>query len=137
MANPSLRYEEQEPGLADLVRRLSDDSRRLVSDEVRLAKLEASDGVRTASRGAMWLGVAFGALVVALTALTVLLTVLLGRLLGNLWAGALVAGALEALVGFLLLRRGLSLYREPSYSLEQTRAELAETARWAKRPTAT
>ena len=61
MADPSLRAAEQEPGLADLVRRLSDDSRRLAGDEVRLAKLEVGEGMHSATRGAMWLGVAFGA----------------------------------------------------------------------------
>jgi len=137
VANPSLREAEQEPGLADLVRRLSDDSRRLVGDEVRLAKLEVGEGMSSATRGAMWLGVAFGAAVVALTAVTVLLSVLLGRLLGNLWAGTLLTGALELLAGWLLLRHGLALYREPSYTLEETRTELARTARWVKRPTAT
>jgi len=137
VANPSLRAAEQEPGLADLVRRLSDDSRRLVGDEVRLARLEVGEGMHSATRGALWLGVAFGAAVVALTAITVLLSVLLGRLLGNLWAGTLLTGALELLAGWLLLRRGLALYREPSYTLEETRTELARTARWVKRPTAT
>jgi uncharacterized membrane protein YfcA len=67
----------------------------------------------------------------------VLLSVLLGRLLGNLWAGTLLTGALELLVGWLLVARGLAIYRRPSYTLEETRAELAETARWVRRPTAT
>ena len=133
MANPTLRDAEQEPGLADLVRRLTDDSKRLMGDEVRLAKLEVRDGVRTATRGAMWLGIAFGAAVIAAVAVTVLLAVLLGRLLGNLWAGTLLTGAIELLVGWLLLRHGLSLYREPSYTLAETRAEVAETVRWARR----
>jgi hypothetical protein len=128
-------YVENGAGVADLVRRLTDDSRRLVTDEVRLAKLETREGVRTSARGAMWLAVAFGAAVIGLTAVTVLLSVLLGRLLGNLWAGALLTGVLELIVGYLLLRHGLSLYKEPSYSLEETRSELARTARWVKRPT--
>ena len=135
MTADRLHFAEDEPGIAELVRRLTDDSKRLVSDEVRLAKLEVRDSVRTGARGAMWLALAYGAAIVALTALTVLLSVLLGRLLGNLWAGTLLTGALELAVGFLLLRRGLTLYREPSYTLEETRASLAATARWARNPT--
>jgi hypothetical protein len=134
MTTNRLTFAEDEPGITELVRRLTDDSRRLVSDEVRLAKLEVRDGVRSGARGAMWLALAFGAAVVALTALTVLLSALLGRLFGNVWAGTLAAGVLELLAGALLLRHGLALYREPSYTLEETRASVAATARWAKNP---
>ena len=128
---------DPEIGIPDLVRRLTDDSGRLIRDEVRLAKLEAGDAMHTALRGSMWLAVAFGAGVVALTALTVLLTMVIGRLLlGNVWAGALITGALEIVAGGLMLRYAVALYREPaSYTFGATRAEIAETARWAKSPT--
>ena len=137
MASRPLHMTDDDPGIADLVRRLTDDSKRLVTDEVRLAKLEVQESARTGARGAMWLALAFGAAVVALTALTVLLSALLGRLFGNVWAGTLVTGVVELLVGFLLLRHGLALFREPSYSLEETRASVAETARWVKSPRTT
>lgn len=127
---------EPDVGIPDLVRRLTDDSSRLIRDEVRLAKLETGEAVHVGVRGSMFLAAAFGAGVVALTALTVLLTVLLGRLLGHVWAGALITGALELVVGGLALRHAAALYREPaSYSLGATRAELAETVRWARSPT--
>ena len=120
-------------GIGDLVHRLTDDSKRLVANEVSLAKLELRESVRTGARGAMWLGIAFGAAVVVLVAVTVLLAVLLGRLLGNLWAGTLATGLLELGIGFLALRHGLARYREPSsYTLGETRASLADTARWAR-----
>jgi len=120
-------------GIGDLVHRLTDDSKRLVSNEVNLAKLELRESVRTGARGAMWLAVAFGATVVVLVAVTVLLSVVLGRLFGNLWAGTLATGVLELLAGFLALRHGLSLYRAPSsYTLGETRESLADTARWAR-----
>lgn len=120
-------------GIGDLVHRLTDDSKRLVANEVSLAKLELRQSVRMGARGAMWLAMAFGAAVVVLVAVTVLLSVVLGRLLGNLWAGTLLTGVLELAVGFLALRRGLALYREPSsYTLGETRASLADTARWAR-----
>ena len=136
MGTRSMGHADGDSGVADLVRRLTDDSKRLVGDEIRLAKLEVREGLHTSARGAMWLAVAFGAAVVALTALTVLSSVLLGRLFGNLWAGTLVTGVLELAAGFLLLRHGLALYAKPSYTLEETRASLAETARWVKHPAA-
>lgn len=131
-----MRETNGDAGIGDLVHRLTDDSKRLVTNEVQLAKLELRESVRTGARGAMWLAIAFGATVVVLVAVTVLLSVVLGRLFGNLWAGTLVTGVLELAAGFLALRHGLALYREPSsYTLGETRASLADTARWARSST--
>lgn len=118
-------------GIPDLIRRLTNDSKRLVTDEVQLAKIEAKESLHHATRGVLWLALAFGAGVVMLVAVTILLTSLLGRVMaGHMWFGALVTGVIELAVGAWLLRKGLSAFAEPSYSLEQTRASLAETASW-------
>ena len=118
-------------GIPDLIRRLTNDSKRLVTDEVQLAKIEAKESLHRATRGVLWLALAFGSAVVMLVAVTLLLTSLLGRLMsGHMWFGALVTGVIELAVGAWLLRKGLSAFAEPSYSLEQTRASLAETASW-------
>ena len=122
---------DPDTGIPDLIRRLTNDSKRLVTDEVQLAKIEAKESLHRATRGALWLALAFGAGVVMLVAVTLLLTSLLGRLMsGHMWFGALVTGVIELAVGAWLLRKGLSAFAEPSYSLEQTRASLAETANW-------
>ena len=117
MASRSHPPLDPDVGIPDLVRRLTDDSKRLVADEVRLAKLEVQESIRTATRGLMWLAVAAVCGIVTLVALTVLGAVLLAGLLGNWWAGALVVGAVEVAVGFLLLRTGIAGYREPAYTL--------------------
>lgn len=123
---------EPDVGITDLIRRLTTDSKRLVTDEVQLARIEAKDSLHRASRGVMWMVLAFGAMVVMLVALTLLLTSLLGRLMnGHMWFGALVTGVIELALGAWLLKRGLSAYAEPSYTLEQTRASLADTAHWS------
>ena len=120
-------------GLPDLVRRLSDDSKRLMSDEVRLAKLEIKDGVKNAGRASLWLGVAFAMTVVAMVALTLLAVTLIGRLsAGHMWIGAIVTGVVELAVAAWMITRGLSALAEPSYTLEQTRESLTETTDWAK-----
>jgi uncharacterized membrane protein YqjE len=124
---------DPDAGIPDLVRRLTDDSKRLVRDEVRLAKLETADGLRRGARGALWLGLAFGAGVVALVALTLLLVSLLGRWIGHhYWAGALIVGVVELVCALLLIRRGLTTLRSPSYTFEASRAELKETVDWAR-----
>jgi uncharacterized membrane protein YqjE len=123
---------DPDTGIPDLIRRLTDDSKRLVTDEVQLARLEARESMHRATRGALWLGLAFGVAVIMLVALTVFVATLIGRLIsGHMWVGAIITGLVELAVGAWLLRRGLSTYAEPSYSLEETRSSLSDTTHWA------
>ena len=122
---------EPDVGIPDLIRRLTDDSKRLASDEVQLAKLELSDSITHVSRGTLWVALAFGAGVVAAAALTVFLAALIGRLFSfNYWVGAVITGLLELGVGYLLIRGGIKAFSKPSYSLEQTRESLKDTTAW-------
>jgi uncharacterized membrane protein YqjE len=118
---------DPDTGIPDLIRRLSDDSKRLVTDEVQLAKMEAKDGLHRVTRGALWLGLAFGAGVVMLVALTVLVVTLIGRIdNGHMWLGAILTGVIELGLGAYLLKRGLGTLTQPSYTLAQTRASLKD-----------
>ena len=126
---------DPDTGIPDLIRRLTDDSKRLVTDEVQLAKLEAKESLHRASRGALWLGVAFGVAVIMLVALTVFVATLIGRIAsGHMWVGALVTGVIELGLGFWLLKRGLATYTKPSYTLKETRGSLADTKHWVAAP---
>lgn len=123
---------DPDAGIPDLIRRLTDDSKRLVSDEVHLAKLEAKDSLHRATRGTIWMALAFGVSIVMFVALTVFVATLIGRIAnGHMWVGALVTGIIELGLGAWLIKRGLSTYTEPSYTLEETRSTLSETAHWA------
>jgi uncharacterized membrane protein YqjE len=124
---------DPDAGIPDLIKQLGDDSKRLVADEVRLAKLEMKESMQRAGRGAVQLAVAFGIGVVMLVALTLFLVTLIGRFAaGHMWVGALVTGVIELIVAVVLLRKGMGILREPSYSLEATRAALKDTAVWAR-----
>lgn len=124
-------------GIPDLIRRLTEDSKRLVGDEVRLAKLEISENVHAGARGALWLAVAFGVGIVGLVGFTIFAVTLIGRLAsGNMWVGALVVGVLELVVAGLLVKRGLAAYAKPSYTLEETRGSLRDTTAWVAHPRA-
>ena len=124
-------------GIPDLIRDLADDSKRLLTDEVQLAKLETKESLKRASKGGLWLAMAFGIGVVTLVALTLLLVTLIGRLAnGHMWVGALVTGALELLGAMYLFKRGFGALKEPSYTLEETRESVKNTARWARHPRA-
>jgi hypothetical protein len=114
-------------GIPDLVRRLGDDSKRLVRGEVRLAKLEIRDNVKRSGRGVLWLAISFGVGVIALVALTLFLATLIGRLVGgHMWVGALATGVIELGLAAFLLKKGLATFKQPSYTLEETRAALQE-----------
>jgi hypothetical protein len=123
---------DPDTGIPDLIRRLTDDSKRLVTDEVQLAKLEAKDSLHRATKGALWLGLAFGAGVVMLVALTLFLITLIGRIVnGHMWVGAIVVGLLELGLGGYLLKRAFTTLAAPSYTLAESRHALSDTANWA------
>ncbi len=120
-------------GIPDLIRDLAEDSKRLIVDEVQLAKLETKESVKRASKGVMWLGLAFGVGIVTLVGVTLLLVTAIGRLVnGHMWVGALSTGVLELVVAMFLFKRGFGALKEPSYTLEDTREAAKETVRWAK-----
>lgn len=124
---------DPDAGIPDLVRRLVDDSKRLAQDEVALARLELRDRAHAAARGGIWLGVAFGAGIVALIALTVFLAALIGRAIHHhYWAGTLIVAALELALGAALVLRGLRTLQRTQFTLPATRQEAKRTAQWAK-----
>ncbi len=123
---------DPEAKVVDLIGRLIDDSRRLASDEVRLAKLETGESLHVGARGAIRIAIAFGVGIIALLAFTLFLATILGRVTGELWIGTLIAGALEAIVGALLVMLGVKRLARADYTLGQSRAELRETALFVK-----
>jgi len=123
----SHRYAQTDPdtGIPDLIRRLTEDSRRLASDEVQLAKLELQDSIHGGVRGVVWTAVGLAVGVVAAVALTVLLVAAIGALIDhNYWAGALIVGAVELLAGWLFLRRGVAAIKAPRLTVRKGAAQI-------------
>ena len=124
---------DPDTGIPDLIHRLTEDSKLLVTNEVRLAKLEAKDSMKRATRGVMWMALAFGVGVVVMAALTIFLTTLIGRIAnGHMWLGAIVTGVLELAIGGWLIKRGIGAMTEPSYTLEESRHAIKDTANWVR-----
>jgi uncharacterized membrane protein YqjE len=122
---------EPDVGIPDLIRRLTDDSKRLAGDEVRLAKMELADSIHSVSRGTLWVALAFGTGVVAIAALTVFLAAAIGRMASyNYWVGAVVTGLLELGLAYFLIKRGIKAFSRPSYTFEETRQSLKNTTAW-------
>jgi uncharacterized membrane protein YqjE len=116
---------DPDKGIPDLVSQLASDSKRLLKNELRLAKLETRESVGRASRGALWLAVAFAFVVVAIVAFTLFLATLIGRLVGaHYWVGAVITGVLELALGFWLVKRGFKDFAKAPYSMPETRATL-------------
>ena len=122
---------DPDTGIPELISRLGDDSKRLVNDELRLAKLEVRDHLKQSSKDAMWLAVAFGLAVVAMMAFTLFVITLVGRVLnGHMWVGALGVGVIELGLGYFLIKRGAHAFKDESYSLAITRESLKDTQVW-------
>ena len=116
---------DPDKGLNDLVKQLGDDSKRLLGDEVRLAKLETAENLYRAGRGALWLGLAFGIVVVSLVAFTLFFATFFGRIAnGHYWVGAMLTAAIEAAGGLWFLQKGMASLKRAPYSLPETRAGL-------------
>lgn len=123
---------DPDTGIPDLIRRLTEDSKRLVTDEVQLAKIEAKDSIKRGTKGVIWLALAFGVSVVMLVAVTIFASTLIGRLAeGHMWVGALVTGIVELTLGGWLVKKGITALADPSYSLAASRESLKDTANWA------
>lgn len=134
---PTMPGIDPDAGIPDLIRRLTDDSKRLVADEVRLAKLELGENIHAGARGALWLTLAFGVGVVGMVALTIFVATLIGRAVnGHMWFGAVVVGVLELVVGVVLVKKGMAAFGEPSYTLAETRDSLKDTTTWVTHPRA-
>jgi hypothetical protein len=116
---------DPDKGINDLVRQLGDDTKRLLSDEVRLAKLETAEGMHRAGRGALWLGVAFGVAIVMLVAFTLFFATAFGRIAnGHYWVGAFLTAAIEIALGLWLVQRGIKAFGQAPYTLPESRAGL-------------
>lgn len=116
---------DTDKSVIELVRQLTDDSKRLVGDEVHLAKLESAEALARVGKGAIWLALAFGVAVVMLVAFTLFFATLFGRIAyGHYWVGALLTAALEIALGLWLVQRGVGILKRSEYSLPETREGL-------------
>lgn len=121
-------------GIPALIRQLTDDSRQLARDEVRLAKLEASDVLHNAGRGGVHVLIAFGSAFVALAALTVAAVAGINQAVpGRPWLGLLVVGAAELIAGWFLIHGGHHTLKTPAASLPEEPTSLEHTDVWLTR----
>jgi hypothetical protein len=120
--------------LGELFSELAQETSTLVRQEVNLAKTEMSQKASTAGKH---LGVlaAGGALAYAgLLAILAGVIALLNDVM-PLWASALLVGIVVAIVGYLLIRKGLDALKREDFAPRETIETLKEDQQWAKEQT--
>lgn len=117
--------------LGELFSELAQETSTLVRQEVNLAKTEMSQKASTAGRqvGVLAAGgaVAYAGLLAILAGVIVLLNDVM-----PLWAAAFLVGIVVAVVGYLLIRRGLNALKREDFAPRETIETLKEDQQWAK-----
>lgn len=117
--------------LGSLFTELTRETATLFRQEVALAKAELADKAKQAGRGAA--EVAIGGLVLFVALQALVATAILG--LANVvesWLAALIVAVVLALVGIVVLARGLANVRSESLTPKRTIDSLRDNTRWAK-----
>ena len=117
--------------LGELFAELAQETSTLVRQEMNLAKTEMSQKASRAGKhvGALAAGgaVAYAGLLAILAGLIVLLDEVM-----PLWLSAFLVGVVVALVGYLLVRRGLDALKREDLAPRETIETLKEDKEWAK-----
>jgi uncharacterized membrane protein YqjE len=115
-----------------IVRDIVHDAEEMIRSEVRLAKTELQEKVRTASEAGGWLAAAAGTALFAgacfvVTCIAALMVVV------PLWLAALIMAILLSGVAAALFLHGRDRIKRAQPVLRQTRETLREGAQWLKR----
>ena len=131
--------ERDERSIGDLFSELTSETTTLVKQEIRLVKAEATQEAKEAGAA---IGSALAGGAVAYTGLITLVIGLgwgLGRLLDEgldlIWLGLLIVGAIVALIGYFMLKKGLDKIQQLSPPLDTTTQTLKEDKQWLKAQT--
>ena len=136
MAQPmDAPIEPQDPrqqSLGELLRRLADQTSRLIRQELRLARAEMTEKARGYSRGAAMMAAAAAVGLLAGIALTLFFIYLL-RLAMPLWAASLIVTVVYGVIAFALFKTGQRRLEEASPPVpEETIDTVKEDVEWLK-----
>ncbi|HEX5159764.1 MAG TPA: phage holin family protein [Ktedonobacterales bacterium] len=127
------RQRPQEASLGDLFTRLTQDMSRLIRQEVQLARREVTDKATDIGKNIGMLAaggaVAYGGYLFLLGALVYGLISLFAL---PVWLSFLIVGVLAAVVGFILIQRGIDALKRTQLTPQQTVDTLKEDVAWAK-----
>lgn len=126
--------------IGELFKKLRNESATLFRQEMQLAKVETLEKARMYGRNSALLGV--GAAVAMLGMVFILLGLSHGLTalfvsagltpMTSLWLGPLAVGVVVAIVGYIVLRKGLNTLKRETPVPEQTIRSLQENQEWVK-----
>jgi xanthine/uracil permease len=129
-----MQHNTHEPSLGQLFGELSREMTTLVRQEVRLASSELSQKAARVGRevGFVALGgaVAYAGFLAIVAALILVLAMVIPG-----WLAALVVGLVVAIIGYVLVQRGLAALKRTNLAPQQTIETLKEDMAWAKEQT--
>ncbi|HEX8340513.1 MAG TPA: phage holin family protein [Tepidisphaeraceae bacterium] len=127
----------RERSIGELLKELRDESGVLLRQEVALAKTELSEKAAKAGRNAAYIAaggaVAYIGVVFLLLAVTVILYLILkalGAETHGMWIAPLIVGLVVAGVGYVLIQKGISTFKNESLVPEKTAQSLKEDKQW-------
>jgi hypothetical protein len=104
----------------------------LMREEMRLARTEITDGVKTMQGGAVSVAIGTAVLLPGVTILLLACAYAIAAAGLPLWAGAAIAGAVAAVIGAVLLMQGKSKMKPDNLSAPRAADDARRTARFAK-----
>jgi len=128
---PALRAEDRSVG--ELFGQLTQDMTLLVRQEIQLARVEMSDKISKVTTNVI--SVAAGGFVAYLGGLALVAALILAiRDLANisLAVSALIVGAVLAIIGYVMLQRGMKELKRVDLSPRRTVETLKDDVQWAK-----
>jgi len=126
-------HDLREESIAELVKRLAEQTNTLVKQEIQLAKAELTEKGRIAGAGAALLGAAALIGLLAAGALTACFIALLQTAIDHTWLAALIVAVVYAAIAIPLALRGRQRMREATPPApEKTIESVKEDAEWAK-----
>jgi uncharacterized membrane protein YqjE len=126
----------REESIAELVKRLAEETNTLVKQEIELAKAELSEKGRIAGAGAAMLGAAALVGLLAAGALTACLIALLQTAIDHTWLAALIVALVYAAIAVPMALRGRDRIRQATPPAPQETIEsVKEDVEWAKNRT--
>jgi len=118
-----------ERSLGDLFSELADETKTLISQELELAKTEMTEKAQHVGKSVAFLAaggfVAYAGVLAILAAIILVLSQVIPT-----WVAALVVGVVVALIGYLVLQKGLRDLKTANLKPEKTMASLKESKEW-------
>jgi hypothetical protein len=125
--------EPREPGIGELIARLTRDVSTLLQNEIELAKREVKDNVAHLERQTAWIAIGALLAVVALGTLVAAVVLALAKTLAP-WAASLVAAVIAGGVAAAFVLKGMSGLKRAELAPKRTIQTIRETVSGEQKP---